>query len=155
MCKFKFASFSKTIPWQAGSWFVVELVHWYIIKCCLLKNIIKLSIVYQRTGFLMHTIAVKERCAGTIVYIRYISFVIMCVLQNSAGKTALEMNLDRRDTDNVVFSFDLDKHTTDRQKSRKFDQLGLFYLITNYMYHVSNTTHSKPAQRCVFKKIIN
>lgn len=35
------------------------------------------------------------------------------------GKTALEMNLDRRDTDSVVFSFDLDRHKTDRQKSRE------------------------------------
>ncbi|XP_045165354.1 uncharacterized protein LOC123529189 [Mercenaria mercenaria] len=37
--------------------------------------------------------------------------------KNSKGKTALEMNLDRRDTDNVIFSFDLGRHTVDRQKS--------------------------------------
>ncbi|KAH3852062.1 hypothetical protein DPMN_094557 [Dreissena polymorpha] len=36
---------------------------------------------------------------------------------NSQGKTALEMNLDRRDTDSVIFSFDLDRHKLDRQTS--------------------------------------
>lgn len=37
--------------------------------------------------------------------------------KNSQGKTALEMNLGRRDTDSVIFSFDLDRHRVDRQKS--------------------------------------
>lgn len=37
--------------------------------------------------------------------------------RNSKGKTALELNLDRRDTDNVIFSFDLSRHSLDRQKS--------------------------------------
>lgn len=37
--------------------------------------------------------------------------------RNSRGKTALEMNLERRDTDSVIFSFDMSRHTQDRQKS--------------------------------------
>ncbi|XP_052769192.1 uncharacterized protein LOC128209273 [Mya arenaria] len=37
--------------------------------------------------------------------------------KNSAGQTAMEMNLDRRDTDNVILSFDLDRHKRDRQIS--------------------------------------
>lgn len=37
--------------------------------------------------------------------------------RNSDGKTALEQNLDRKATNNVVFSFDLGRNTSDRQKS--------------------------------------
>lgn len=43
--------------------------------------------------------------------LRYLPF------RNSMGKTALETNLDLRDTDNVILSFDLERHLYDRQKS--------------------------------------
>lgn len=43
--------------------------------------------------------------------LRYLPF------KNSKGKTAMEMNLDLRDTDNVILSFDLARHLQDRQKS--------------------------------------
>lgn len=37
--------------------------------------------------------------------------------KNSKGQTAMEMNLEKRDTDNVIMSFDPNRHTFDRQIS--------------------------------------
>ncbi|XP_060559178.1 uncharacterized protein LOC132719431 [Ruditapes philippinarum] len=56
-------------------------------------------------------------CGRRFNGLRLVFYHMFVGCQNSKGKTALEMNLDRRDTDNVVFSFDLGRHRTDRQKS--------------------------------------
>jgi len=45
---------------------------------------------------------------------------VFSVLQNADGKTLMEVNMGMRDTDNIVMSCDLSRHTKDRQKSREF-----------------------------------
>lgn len=40
--------------------------------------------------------------------------------KNAEGKTQMEMNIEKRHTDNVIFSFDRSRHAADRQTSREY-----------------------------------
>ena len=46
------------------------------------------------------------------------SYCGLNIFQNTKGQTAMDMNLELRDTDNVILSFDPARHTKDRQISR-------------------------------------
>ena len=65
----------------------------------------------------------------------------MYIFQNSKGQTAMDMNLELRDTDNVILSFDPSRHTKDRQTSRMLKSFGGDSLIKDYVFykhHISN-----------------
>lgn len=55
----------------------------------------------------------------TYISVKVLLLLYPTYLQNAEGKTQMEVNIERRHTDNVIFSFDRSRHTADRQTSCK------------------------------------
>lgn len=45
--------------------------------------------------------------------------------KNAEGKTQMEVNIEKRHTDNVIFSFDRSRHAADRQTSREYKETAI------------------------------